>query len=277
MRVCVCVCVCVWWWWYVLETAGITPLHKPQLFFAVQAQCGVSFRDDVVYDFGIPAPFSDACLLPFRPRVSSMRRREVETSVLAESAEELFRQGQLDMSLQAYNLRLALLQCLLEGTSHEAATALLDSAAVFITMVRGGLLWAVVGESSVSLRVVKSCNALELTPLPMLLCCVPVLVVVLTKQRPQGRASQALQCVGKALQLLPRNHALSARGLMLRMKGLFLSGEVEEAVASYEAAQRAAAWHLGELHPVLPEMGVEVARELTKEGRLEEAAMHLNE
>ena len=80
--------------------AGRTPLHKPQLYFAMQVQCGVTFRDDVAYDFSIDAPFSLACLTPFKPVVTCMRRREMETSVLAESAEELFRQGQLDMSLQ---------------------------------------------------------------------------------------------------------------------------------------------------------------------------------
>ena len=117
--------------------AGRTPLHKPQLFFALQAQCNVRFRPDVAYDFAISSPLSAACLLPFKPVVTSMRRREVETAVLAESAEELFRQGHLDMSLQAYNLRLALLQCLALGDSTEAAEALLDSAATFVAMVRG--------------------------------------------------------------------------------------------------------------------------------------------
>lgn len=92
----------------------------------------------------------------------------------------------------------------------------------------------------------------------------------------QNRATQALQCVDKALELIPVHHALSARGLMLRMKSLFQSGVVDEALAAYDGAVRAATWHLGAQHPVLAEMGAEVARELAKEGQVEEAALHLN-
>ena len=92
----------------------------------------------------------------------------------------------------------------------------------------------------------------------------------------QGRATQALQCVDKALELIPQHHAMAARAHMLRMKAHFQCGMEEEAEAAYEAAERAARWHLGALHPVVAEMGAELARELAKEGRLDEAADHLN-
>jgi hypothetical protein len=137
-------------------------LHKPQLLLAVQHACGIRVplvrlvgpRGGVALlrpshpsvtptnIFAAPQPFSVADLAPVKPAVKSMRTacgsQPPECFGLAEPAETHFARKDFQSALQAYNLRLALLQSQGDGFSPVAADTVLAIAKTLIQLVGGG-------------------------------------------------------------------------------------------------------------------------------------------
>lgn len=220
------------------------PWHKAQVMYALQYHTGLRFVDDEDYDMEREArPFRIGQLVPPAPVVCSMRRRgDIECGVLSASAEEFFARGEYDMAAQAYNLRVALLQCHGEGDGLEAAGALLDAGRVFVSQHR----------SFEVMQCVKAALA-KVPPRHLLAARAHMLAMQASFQA--GSAQAGLAAYDKAVVAtqyhLGRHHPLTCELGCELSRCLAGIGRPEAAAAHLERARDLGVRVVGERHPII--------------------------
>jgi hypothetical protein len=202
------------------------------------------------YDFDCPEPLTASDLRPLRPSISSLRPitcgRAHEKVALARSGEEFLAAGEPQDALVAFNLRVALLQCLgeVEGGQHAAAVelcrALLDVARVQLALRDAT---AAIATTSVILSRISGRHIIAARTL---LVRAEALVLA-------GQDDAALACYGQATEAarwhVGRNHPAVVDLAQAMAETLALAGRHAAAAVLMESATEVCLRALGTQHP----------------------------